>query len=244
FDEIQEANGESVRTSFIAYDSLGQEIILDLNIVLEEKSNAGTTWRFYVQSEDDSDLSRILGDGTLKFDTNGRFLLATDTEITLDLDNTGALNPQTITLNFEDEDALSALAAPQSTIAAQSQDGSPIGTLESFYFSEDGVIHGVFSNSLERDLGQLVLANFVNPDGLIEEAGNMYDVTASSGDPILGAPGTNGTGRTLGQAQELSNVDLSNEFITLINATTGYSANSRVFSTSDQLIQELLATLA
>jgi len=72
----------------------------------------------------------------------------------------------------------------------------------------------------------------------------MYDVTASSGDPILGAPGTNGTGRTLGQAQELSNVDLSNEFITLINATTGYSANSRVFSTSDQLIQELLATLA
>ncbi len=243
FDEIQEADGESVRTSFIAYDSLGQEIILDLNIVLEEKSNAGTTWRFYVQSEDDSDLSRILGDGTLKFDTNGRFLLATDTEITLDLNNTGALNPQTITLNFEDEDALSALAAPQSTIAAQSQDGSPIGTLESFYFSEDGVIHGVFSNSLERDLGQLVLANFVNPDGLIEQAGNMYDVTASSGDPILGAPGTNGTGRTLGQAQELSNVDLSNEFITLINATTGYSANSRVFSTSDQLIQELLATL-
>jgi flagellar hook protein FlgE len=135
------------------------------------------------------------------------------------------------------------LATSQSTLASTGQDGSPIGTLEDYYISEDGIVHGVFSNSLNRDLGQLVLANFVNQDGLVEEAGNLYDVTSASGTPILGAPGTNGTGRTIGQALELSNVDLSQEFITLINATTGYSANSRVFSTSDQLIQELLNTL-
>lgn len=243
FDQIQEANGESVRTSYVAYDSLGQEMLMDLNVVLESKSNAGTTWRFYVQSEDDSDLARALGTGTLKFDTNGRFLLSTGTSITMDLDGTGALTPQTIELTFGKDDSLSALATSQSTIAANSQDGSPIGTLEDYYVSEDGIIHGVFSNSLTRNMGQLVLANFVNQDGLVEEAGNLYATTAASGTPILGAPGTNGTGRTIGQALELSNVDLSQEFITLINATTGYSANSRVFSTSDQLIQELLATL-
>ncbi|HAI12117.1 MAG TPA: hypothetical protein DCM28_10465 [Phycisphaerales bacterium] len=244
FDETQEANGESVRTSFVAYDSLGQEMLLDLNVVMESKSNAGTTWRFYVQSEDDSDLARALGNGTIKFDTNGRFLLATDTTITMDLEGTGALTPQTIEMTFgEDDNSLSALASTQSTIAATSQDGSPVGTLEDYYFSEDGVIHGIFSNSLTRDLGQLVLANFVNQDGLVEEAGNLYATTAASGTPIIGAPGTNGTGRTVGQALELSNVDLSQEFITLINATTGYSANSRVFSTSDQLIQQLLQTL-
>lgn len=243
FDEIQTANGESVRTSFIAYDSLGQEMLMDLNVVLESKGNGGTTWRFYVQSEDSSDLARALGNGTLKFDTNGRFLLSSDTTIELNLDGSGALTPQTINLNFDQADALSALATSQSTIASTGQDGSPIGTLEDYYISEDGIVHGIFSNSLSRNLGQIVLANFVNQDGLVEEAGNLYDVTAASGTPIIGAPGTNGTGRTIGQALELSNVDLSQEFITLINATTGYSANSRVFSTSDQLIQELLNTL-
>jgi flagellar hook protein FlgE len=243
FDETQVATGESVRTSFVAYDSLGQEMLLDLNVVLETKGNGGTTWRFYAQSEDSSELARALGSGTLKFDTNGRFLLATDTSIELNLDGTGALTPQIINLNFGDADSLSALATSQSTLASTGQDGSPIGTLEDYYISEDGIVHGVFSNSLNRDLGQLVLANFVNQDGLVEEAGNLYDVTSASGTPILGAPGTNGTGRTIGQALELSNVDLSQEFITLINATTGYSANSRVFSTSDQLIQELLNTL-
>ena len=111
FDETQEANGESVRTSFVAYDSLGQEMLLDLNVVMESKSNAGTTWRFYVQSEDDSDLARALGNGTIKFDTNGRFLLATDTTITMDLEGTGALTPQTIEMTFgEDDNSLSALA--------------------------------------------------------------------------------------------------------------------------------------
>jgi len=244
FSQTQEADGESVRTTFVAYNSLGQEMIIDLNVVLESKSNAGTTWRFYAQSEDDSDLSRVLGSGTLKFDTNGRFLLATDTTITMDLEGTGALTPQSINLLFDEPtDSLSALATNQSTIASTQQDGSAIGTLEDFFITEDGVVHGIFSNSITRSLGQVVLANFANQDGLVEEAGNLYDVTAASGTPILGAPGTSGTGRTIGQALELSNVDLSQEFITLINATTGYSANSRVFSTSDQLIQELLNTL-
>ncbi|MBL4700438.1 MAG: flagellar hook-basal body complex protein [Phycisphaeraceae bacterium] len=244
FLQTQEADGESVRTTFIAYNSLGQEMTVDLNVVLESKSNAGSTWRFYVQSEDDSDLSRVLGNGTIKFDTNGRFLLATGTAITMDLEGTGALTPQSINLLFDEPaDSLSALATNQSTIASTQQDGSSIGTLEDFFLTEDGVVHGIFSNSITRNLGQVVLANFVNQDGLVEEAGNLYDVTSASGTPILGAPGTSGTGRTIGQALELSNVDLSQEFITLINATTGYSANSRVFSTSDQLIQELLNTL-
>lgn len=244
FEETQEANGESIRTTFVAYDSLGQEMILDLNVVLEETSNGGTTWRFYVQSEDDSDLTRVLGNGTLQFDTNGRFLAATGTTISMDLDGSGALNPQAIEMVFnEPEDSLSALASSESSIAATNQDGSAIGTLEDYYISEDGVIHGTFSNSLQRDLGQLVLANFVNQDGLVEEAGNLFDVTASSGTPIIGAPGTNGTGSTIGQALELSNVDISKEFITLINASTGYSANSRVFSTADQLMQELLSII-
>jgi len=70
-NKTQAADGESVRTEFITFDSLGSTMTLDLTVVLEGKSNAGTQWRYYVQSEDDSDLDRVLGSGLLSFDTNG-----------------------------------------------------------------------------------------------------------------------------------------------------------------------------
>ncbi len=242
--ETAAADGESVRTSFVAYDSLGSEMLVDLNMVLESKSNAGSTWRFYVQSEDDSDLDRVLGNGTLKFDTNGRFLSSTDTTITIDRNGTGALTPQQVTLNFnEPEDTLSALASNQSEIASTQQDGTAIGTLAAFSVTEEGIIRGSFSNGLVRSLGQLVLAQFVNPDGLAEESGNVFAESASSGNATITAPGSGGAGRVIGQALELSNVDLSQEFVNLITATTGFTANSRVFTTSDRLIQELLNSL-
>ena len=228
-------------TSWSQNDSIADFNQMSFHKIDMMKSVNGEFIALSTQSEDDSDLTRVLGNGTLQFDTNGRFLVATGTTISMDLDGTGALTPQAIEMVFDEPaDSLSALASNESSIAATNQDGSAIGTLEDYYISEDGVIHGTFSNSLTRDLGQLVLANFVNQDGLSEEAGNVFDVTASSGNPIIGAPGTNGTGGTVGQALELSNVDISAEFITLINASTGYSANSRVFSTADQLMQELM----
>lgn len=240
----QAANGESVRTTFVAYDSLGSEMVVDLSLVMESKGASGSVWRFYVQSADDSDLNRVLGNGTVSFDTNGRFISESDTTVTIDRDGTGALSPQQLTIHFNaPAQATSALADATSRIAATQQDGTAIGTLVDFNVSENGIINGVFSNGLLRNLGQVVLAKFVNPDGLIESSGNIFRETASSGSAALVAPGTGGAGRVIGQALELSNVDLSQEFITLITATTGFTANSRVFTTSDRLIQELLSSL-
>ena len=245
---VQEATGESARTSFIAYDSLGNPLNIDMITVLNDKNSTGTQWDFYIHSDDDSDLNKFLSRGSLSFDTNGQFTLAQGASFVIDRTNTGALDPQNITLQFTDPNgtlgSLTALSGlDTSQVNSLQQDGTPIGTLEDFSISEDGTITGVFSNSLLRDLGQLPLAMFSNTAGLVEVGGNLYANASNSGSPQIVTGGTGGSGRVIGRALELSNVDLAQEFISLISAQTGFSANSRIISTSDQLIQELLASI-
>lgn len=244
FTQNLNADGESVRTTFVVFDSLGEAQTVDLTIVLEGKSNLGTTWRFYAQSEDDSDLSTVLGSGTISFDTNGQVLAVTGDDVTLDRAGTGADTPQNITMQFDDPNlGLSALADNISQVSAVGQDGSAIGTLDDFTVQNDGLVVGEFSNGLQRSLGRIVLATFVNPQGLVDISGNLFDDTPASGTAAIVTPGTGSAGRIIGQALELSNVDITEEFISLVAASTGFSANSRVFSTSDRLLQELLATI-
>ena len=244
WSQTQEATGESVRTTFVAYDSLGNPLEIDLTVVLENKDNTGTQWRFYTHSQDDTDLNKFLGTGLLNFDTDGQFVSSSGNSLTIDRLATGALNPQSINLNFTDQfGAVTALTDVRSQVSAISQDGTPIGTLEDFSVSEDGRIVGVFSNSLLRDLGRIPLAMFSNNEGLLEVGGNLYTNTSNSGTPQIVNPGSGGSGRVVGRAVELSNVDLAEEFINLISAQTGFSANSRIISASDQLIQELLSTV-
>jgi flagellar hook protein FlgE len=238
----QRADGESIRTTFFAYDSLGGELQFDMSIVLENKSNTGTSWRFYTESEADSDLSRVLNNGTLSFDTNGQVVSVANPALQIDLNDTGAFTPQQINIRFDsDESPITALADSQGQVNAISQDGSPIGTLQEFSISEDGTIVGIYSNGLIRNQGQIALAQFTNPQGLRAVGGNLYSVTAASGQAAIVTPGSAGTGRIIGGALELSNVELSQEFINLITASTGFSASSRVLTTSDEMIQELLA---
>ncbi|MEX0776170.1 MAG: flagellar hook-basal body complex protein [Phycisphaeraceae bacterium] len=241
FTKSQEADGESVRTTFNAFDSLGNPLTINLSLVLEDKTTTGTQWRFYADSEDDSRLQTALGNGTLSFDTNGQIANVMNSEVTIQRTGSGAASPQIIDLQFNHGlNTISALTDITSQVAALQQDGSPVGTLQDFTVSNDGRIVGVFSNSLLRDLGQIVLATFTNPQGLVEEGNNLYAENVNSGSPQIYAPGAGGAGRVVGGALEQSNVDLSQEFINLIAASTGFSASSRVLTTSDRLIQELI----
>ncbi|MFW6058562.1 MAG: flagellar hook protein FlgE [Phycisphaeraceae bacterium] len=244
WSKTQEADGESVRTTFAAYDSLGNEMTVDVAMVLEDKTNAGTSWRYYVQSDDGADLSRALGTGTIDFDTNGELLTNTNPTFLVDRTGTGAETPQTIELDLDNQEGtLSALSDEASNLVTLNQDGSSIGTLEDFTVGQDGTVNGIFSNSLVRTLGRVGLANFANPEGLEEVGSNLYGVTTNSGAAQIGTPIQGGRGRIVGSALEQSNVDLSAEFTDMIAATTGFSANSRVLTTSERLIQELLNTI-
>ncbi|GMV96232.1 MAG: flagellar hook-basal body complex protein [Phycisphaerae bacterium] len=238
FTEVQSATGESVYTSFIAYDSLGTPVQVDLTMTLESKSTAGNTWRFYAESRHDTDASPVLGPtGTLTFDADGRLIAVTNTTIQVTRQNTGAVSPLQIALDFSN---VTGLTSEVSTLVTTTQDGYGSGTLTGFSVGTDGVITGTFSNGLTRNLGQLALATFTNPDGLVSATDNLYLVGANSGQPVITTPQTLGAGKVLAGALELSNVDLTREFIGLITATTGFSASGRVISTSNDLLNELL----
>ena len=234
-------SGESIRTAFTVYDSLGTPLRVDLAMVLDGKSNTGTTWRYYAESPDDTMGGPRIGTGILEFDNFGQIVQPQNATVTLDRDGTGAATPLTFQLNFNtDGDRITALADSESSLVSTFQDGVPIGTLGSYAVGPDGLITGTFSNGLIRTLGQIALANFTVPEGLVEIEQNLYRPGPNSGPALIAEPLQLGTGRVVSGALETSNVDLGEEFIELILASTGYSASARVIRTSDELIQQLL----
>ncbi|MBN2212153.1 MAG: flagellar hook-basal body complex protein [Sedimentisphaerales bacterium] len=235
---FSQADIESIRTSFRAYDSLGIPMDIDVTIVMESKSGTGITWRFFAESSDNVTGGRTLGTGTISFDTEGNYLEGTGLTVSIDRSGTGANTPQSITLDFSTMDGY---AMERSAISMLGQDGFPAGTLQDFSIGSDGIIVGSFTNGLTRQLGQVVLTTFRNYGGLIAEADNLYITGPNSGNPIVKKPQELGAGSINSAALELSNVDLSREFINLIISSTGFSASSRVIQTSDQLLNELIA---
>jgi len=237
----QVADGESVRTTYVVFDSLGSPLEVDLAMVLDGKSNGGTSWRYYLDSAADSDVSIALGTGLVDFDTFGQLITTSPVQVTVDLDDTGAQSPLVFEMAFASgQDSVTALADTESSLAATYRDGAPIGTLTSYGVGQDGIINGVFSNGLVRTLGQVVLATFANNDGLIDIGDNLFQYGPNSGTPVVTPPGSMGAGTIVGGALEQSDVDLSAEFIGLIQASTGFSANSRVIQTCNDLYQQLL----
>jgi flagellar hook protein FlgE len=236
------AAGESVKTTFTVYDSLGTEVSLDVTLVKESQDSNGTYWRFYVNSPDNiapTGASEVVANGTLSFGTDGQLRDSTGTQISVYRFGTGAASPLVINLDMSE---ITAYTSSKSSMAMSYQDGSAVGYLSGFSIGSDGVISGTFSNGISRTLGQIAIATFTNPQGLVDTGGNMYVSGANSGDAIISTPGSMGVGNLVSGSLELSNVDLSKEFVSMIIASTGYSASSRVISTSDQMVQELLNT--
>ncbi len=239
--KVQAADGESVRTTMVVYDSLGTPVDVDLTMTLDRKTNAGTTWRYYVESGEDSDQSLVVGTGLIDFDTNGQLSSPLPVTINIDRAGTGAGTPLSFELSFSGgQDNVTSLTDSSSAIAATFRDGSPIGTLSSFAVGPDGMISGSFTNGLTRPLGRVALATFPNNDGLVDLGSNLFRTGPNSGNPLISAPTTLGAGKVVGGALELSNVDLSAEFIGMILSSTGYSASSRVIQTTNELMQQLL----
>lgn len=147
---------------------------------------------------------------------------------------------QPITVDFNSESPLNQYGSIES-VAILTQDGSAAGSLQSFSVSQEGLIVGTYSNGRTRVIGQFALAVFANPGGLATAGGTTYKESVNSGIPQIGTPG-GGAGRGLIAAGmlEMSNTDLSQEFTNLIVAQRGFQANSRVITTSDELLQELV----
>lgn len=121
-----------------------------------------------------------------------------------------------------------------------SQDGNSSGKLDGFSINANGEVEGSFTNGEKKVLGQIILAKFDNPMGLQKLGNNFFVDTRNSGEAQLGKAGGNGYGPIASGTLEMSNVDLSMEFTEMITTQRGFQANSRIITTSDEMLQELV----
>jgi len=238
--QAQAATGESGFTPFSIYDSLGNSVNVSLSFVMESKSNAGNTWRWYAESTDNTSSSRTVGTGTVTFDNDGAFQATSGDQILIDRAGSGATTPLAVTPDFS---PITQLASIDSEVALTLQDGAAQGTLNEYAIGSNGIVTGIFTNGLVASLAQIALATFSNNQGLYAIGDNQYSPGPNAGTPQVGAPGSFGSGTLVSGALEQSNVDLANEFVNLIVTQTGYTANSRVISTSNSMLTELLNTV-
>jgi len=130
--------------------------------------------------------------------------------------------------------------ATEMQVQASSQNGFAPGSLSSFSVSVDGIITGLYTNGLTRPLGQIATAIFPNANGLERQGANLWRNTDNSGIPVIGAPGTGGRGSVNSGFLEQSNVDIGNEFTDLIITQRGFQANTKVVTTVDEMLQDLI----
>jgi flagellar hook protein FlgE len=130
--------------------------------------------------------------------------------------------------------------AGNTTVSATSQNGLPLGGLDSFSIGKDGVISGSFTNGMSQPLGQMALAQFSNAAGLTKAGNNLLIESSNSGLPQIGQPSEGSLGNITAGFLESSNVDLPTEFAAMIVAQRGFQANSRIITTSDEILQELV----
>lgn len=167
--------------------------------------------------------------GSITFDATGRVTVGTAPSV--------ALADGTV-VNIDLSQA-TRFGGPKS-LNVTSSDGFAAGSLQGFQISGDGNVTGIYSNGQKLVMAKVALANFNNPMGLEKGGNSTYLSTTNSGNPQINAPGGGGVGTLLGGAVEMSNVDLAQEFTNLIIAQRGFQANSRVITTSDQMLQDLV----
>lgn len=224
------ATGGSKAITATVYDSLGAAHPITLTLT----RSATNTWSVAGSSADGT--VSVGGTPELSFDSKGNPVAGT-LPITMALTTPkGADANISFTLGMG---SMTQLAQDTSATLA-SQDGVPPGTLSSVEIADNGEITGIFTNGLTKTMGQIMTATFSNPEGLQNIGDSLYRVTVNSGDPSFTTPGSGGHGVLKSGYLEGSNVDLTREFTDMIVTQRGYQASSRVITTSDQMLQELM----
>ncbi|WP_322078601.1 flagellar hook protein FlgE [Burkholderia cepacia] len=226
-------------TSIQVYDSLGGSQAVNMYFV---KSAAGT-WEAYagVQGGATNDLGTVTFDssGAIQSTTTGTPATPTTSlgQFQFTVPNTdGSATPQNLTLDltgttqYGGKDGVNNLA----------QDGFASGTLTTYTIGTDGKLTGNYSNGQTAVLGQIALANFNNPNGLVNLGGNQYAESSASGVPQISAPGSTNHGTLQGSALESSNVDLTSQLVNLITAQRNYQANAQTIKTQQTVDQTLI----
>lgn len=218
-------------TSLTIYDSLGNAHALSTYYV----KTAANTWTVYGALDGTALPASI---GTLNFNTNGT-LNTTTTTLPFSLSLVvpgGAATPQAVALDY----GTCTQYGSQFSVDTLAQDGFAAGQLAGYGIDDEGLVIGRYTNGQTRTMGQVVLANFKNPNGLEPLGNNGFAETSESGQPIPGTPGSSNMGLVQSGAVEESNVDLTRELVDMITAQRVYQANAQTIKTQDQVLNTLV----
>lgn len=220
------------------YDSLGESHSLTFKFMKDSENEYSYE---IVESDSTMDINTGSTGGSIVFDATGEISETTSPvkpAINITFTNgAAAIDITSDNLVFSEGDFTQ---YSNTTILSGSQDGYTSGTVSSLSIDSAGGIMGTFTNGKQEEVATIALANFINPSGLEKVGDNQYSATWNSGDPEIGVAGSDNIGQIISSSLEMSNVDLSEEFTQMIIAQRGFQANSRVITTSDELLEELV----
>jgi flagellar hook protein FlgE len=237
------AVGDTFTSSITTFDSLGSEAILDVDF-----TRTATGWDWAVNVSHANPLAASASTGSLQFDASGNLdpgaSVPANANPTIGVTGIGPAADLNLTWSYLDpagasDGSITGYSA-ESSRTAQSQDGYPSGTLQSISVNEDGYFTGIYSNGSMVPFAQIALADFASYSGLSKQGSNLYAESLSSGQPLVGTPNSSGLGSIAPSTLEMSNVDLGTEFVEMITTQRAFQANSKVITTSDEILAELL----
>jgi flagellar hook protein FlgE len=212
-------------TTTAVYDSLGNEHVVTLTLERTTDNN----WNWVASG------IGVSGAGTLTFDSAGK-LQSGATSGVISVAASGGASSLTITPDFSDITQF----ADTSTMVYIDQDGYANGALSTFSVDAQGEILGIYTNGLNQSLGQMSLAAFNNPGGLVKYAESMFVTSNNSGEAQVGEANSGGRGALSAGTLEMSNVDIAQEFANMIIYQRGFQANSKMVTTGDEILQTLV----
>ncbi|MEC7984117.1 MAG: flagellar hook protein FlgE [Myxococcota bacterium] len=242
-------------TSVSVYDTLGDKH----EFTLAYEKTGTNTWTCYVVTDGgdiyDQSSGATLDSGQafkiasidLTFDTDGSLINFAQTNVsaTSPWNFLGAADMD-FTFNFgldasgNAADGAVTQFSSNSTVTSIDQDGYGVGHLTSLQVETDGTVKGVYDNGQDITIGQVVIASFDSTSGLERMGGNLFRATRIPGEPSYGVANQGGRGDIFGSSLEASNVDIEDEFVSMITAQRSYQANSRVMSATNELLRELV----
>ena len=221
------------------YNSVGTQVIASIQFT---KVDGANSWTYNISTSEGTLTSGA--SGTVSFDNSGN-LNSPTTDPSIVIDYSAAASPaltQTLTWDLVNSSGttngkLTGFAAASNNNSLV-QDGFSTGTLVGLTTDSTGIISGLFNNGQTDRLFQVTLGDFLAPTGLQRAGANLFSETADSGQVVLGTAGTGGFGGITGQSLELSNVDLAEQFVTMIQTQQAFQASARIITTADDLMTE------
>lgn len=230
-------------TTVRVYDSIGGAHDITIRFKNHQSPAQGTPptgatasweWEAFEGTTPLGDFSST-GNERLYFDGNGRILNGSVLG-NITVPAAGSASAFDVDIDFGQITQL----ATETSVQVASQNGYPAGSLQGFSVSSEGIVTGIFTNGLTRQLGQIAMANFPNPGGLERIGNNQFRQTDNSGIASIGTAKTGGRGNINAGFLEQSNVDIGTEFTELIVTQRGFQANTRVVTTVDEMLQDLI----